>query len=162
MRTHDLRLVLTALMLLIGSAGVALALEPGEKLDDPRKEQRAQELSEELRCLVCQNQSINESNAPLAKDMRTVVRERIEAGASDREIKEYLTARYGDFVLLKPPMKPETYALWFGPAVVVVLGAIGVAVYFRRRQTVKPRGQRLSQAEEQRLNELLNERDGTT
>lgn len=138
----------------------ALAVEPEEMLDDPKLEQRARELSAEIRCLVCQNQSIDESNARLAADMRRLIRERIKAGDSNAEIKDYLTNRYGDFVLLKPPMKPETYVLWYAPAALVALGAVGVAVYFRRRRRAGT-GAGLSDAERERLRKILEERDGT-
>jgi cytochrome c-type biogenesis protein CcmH len=155
------RLALT-LMLAMAAASPVSAVEPDEMLADPAAEERARDLSTEIRCLVCQNQSIDESNAPLAEDMRVLIRERIRSGDSNAEIKDYLTARYGDFVLLKPPMKPETYALWFGPAVVVALGGLGVAVYFRRRRRMRPAASRgLSEAEESRLRELMNEGDET-
>lgn len=155
------RLVLVLALVL--AAPPVVAVEPSEKLADPQEEARARELSEEIRCLVCQNQSIDESNAELAKDMRVLVRERIEAGDSNKEIKAYLTERYGDFVLLKPPMKPETYVLWYGPAVIVALGAIGVAVFFlRRRRVSSPRASTLSAEEQQRLNAILKERDETS
>jgi cytochrome c-type biogenesis protein CcmH len=150
-----LGLCLTAL------TGPALAIEPSAMFDDPQKEQRARQLFEELRCVVCQNQSIYESNADVAADMREVIRNKINAGATNAEIRSYLTERYGDFVLLKPPMKPMTYALWFGPAVVVALGALGIGVYFRRRLRTKPTGARLSAAEERRLRELMNDNQGS-
>ena len=160
---------MTTLTRLLASLGLclaltpALAVQPDEMLDDPHKEQRAQELGEHIRCLVCQNQAIEESNAPLAADMRELVRKRIKAGDSNEEIKAYLTERYGDFVLLKPPMKPGTYALWYGPFVVVALGAVGVAVYFRRRRAAaSAAADRLSPEEERRLREVLNERDEAT
>lgn len=141
--------------------GPALAVEPSEMFDDPQKEQRARQLFEQLRCVVCQNQSIDESNADVAADMREVIRRKMNAGATNAEIKTYLTDRYGDFVLLKPPMKPATYALWFGPAVVVAVGAIGIGVYFRRRQRAKVAGSGLSAAEERRLQELMNDNQGS-
>lgn len=145
------------------AAGPAAAVEPGEKLDDPKLEQRAQELSAEIRCLVCQNQAISESNADLAKDLRVLVRERLQAGDSDQEIKDYLTDRYGDFVLLKPPMKPETYLLWYGPAGLVALGAVGVGVFFwRRRKASNTPGRRLSDEEERRLQKILEGHDTST
>ncbi|RDD60588.1 cytochrome c-type biogenesis protein [Ferruginivarius sediminum] len=148
-------------LVLILLTAPALAVEPKEMLDDPKLEQRARELSAEIRCLVCQNQSIDESNAGLAEDMRLLIRERIKAGDSNAEIKDYLTARYGDFVLLKPPMKPETYILWYAPAVLVVLGAFGVGVYFwRRRRGGASASDHLSAAEQQRLRKILEERDG--
>ena len=104
------------------AAGSGLAFTPDEPLDDAALEARARALHAELRCLVCQGQSIADSNAPLAQDMRTIVRERIAAGASDDAVRGFLTDRYGDYVLLDPPVKPETYALWFGPAAVFVAG----------------------------------------
>lgn len=154
---------LAALVLCL-AAMPALAVQPDEMLADPQKEQRAQELGEEIRCMVCQNEAIEESNAPLAADMRELVRKRIKAGDSNEEIKAFLTERYGDFVLLRPPVKPATYALWYGPFVMVALGAIGIAVYFRRRRRAAA-GQaaaRLSPAEERRLREVLTERDEAT
>ena len=97
----------------------ATAFENDEPLADPEAELRAVTLAKELRCLVCQNQSIMESDAPLARDLRRVVRERVAAGDTDVEIKDFVTERYGDFVLLRPPFKPKTWILWFGPAVIV-------------------------------------------
>lgn len=127
------RLVLTVLLLLWTLP--LHAVEPHEMLDDPVLEARARALSAIIRCLVCQNQSIDESDADLAADLRVIVRERLVAGNSDQSILDYLVARYGDFVLLKPPFKPATYLLYFGPAVLLVLGFAGTALYFRRRRT---------------------------
>lgn len=106
----------------------AAALDPDERLSDPALEARAHRLGSELRCVVCQSESIEISNAPLAEDMRRLVREQIKAGATDEEVKAYLVARYGDYVLMRPPVKPETYGLWLAPA--LLLGAGGVAAYF--------------------------------
>lgn len=114
-------------------ASPAVAVQPDEMLDDPVLEQRARDLSRGLRCLVCQNESIDDSNAPLARDLRILVRERLVAGDSDREVRDFLVARYGDFVLLKPPFKPSTLPLWLGPALVLVAGGAGVALWYRRR-----------------------------
>ncbi len=114
-------------------AGDGRAVEPGEKLASPALEARAREVSKELRCLVCQNQSIDDSDAELAHDLRLVVRERIVAGDSDGEVLDYVVSRYGDFVLLRPPFKTSTYALWLGPAVIFLIGAIAIAVFYRRR-----------------------------
>ncbi len=114
---------------------VAAAVEPKEMLADPTLEARARDISRGLRCVVCQNESIDESNADLARDLRRLVRERLAAGDSDREVTEYVVSRYGDFVLLKPPLKASTYALWFGPLVILAAGALTVAVYFRRQAT---------------------------
>ncbi|MEX0815702.1 MAG: cytochrome c-type biogenesis protein [Dongiaceae bacterium] len=122
-----------ALALLLLVAGTAAwAVLPDEMLDDPALEARARDISKNLRCLVCQNQSIDDSDAELARDLRLLVRERLTAGDSDDQATQFIVARYGDFVLLKPPFKPGTYALWFGPAVVLVLAGIGARLYFRR------------------------------
>ena len=115
-------------------------------------------LSKKLRCLVCQNQSIDDSDAELAGDLRGLVRERLLAGDSDAEIIAFLTARYGDFVLLEPPLKPATWGLWFGPAVVLVLAAAGAAVYLRRRRaapTTVPAP--LDPAEQARLDAIIED-----
>tara|TARA_Y100001934_G_C11918295_1_gene570019 strand:- start:101 stop:580 length:480 start_codon:yes stop_codon:yes gene_type:complete len=142
----------------------ALAVNPDEVLDDPLLEKRARALSVNIRCLVCQNQSIDDSNADLARDLRVLVRERLVAGDSDTEVLDYLIARYGDFVMLKPPFKGSTYILWFGPLIVFVLAAIGLAVYFRRRQTeyadAGDSTRRLSSDERERLTRLLDREDG--
>lgn len=142
----------------------ALAVNPDEVLDDPLLEKRARALSVNIRCLVCQNQSIDDSNADLARDLRVLVRERLVAGDSDTEVLDYLIARYGDFVMLKPPFKGSTYILWFGPLIVFVLAAIGLAVYFRRRRTeyadAGDSTRRLSSDERERLTRLLDREDG--
>ncbi len=143
-----------ALILVAGLAAPhrARAVEPDEILPDPRLEARAREVSAGLRCLVCQNQSIDDSAAPLARDLRTIVREHLKAGDSDDAIRAYLVERYGDFVLLKPPFEPSTLLLWGTPILVVVLG--GVALLVRRRTADVPR---LLTAEEQaRVNALLD------
>ncbi|MGF1474779.1 MAG: cytochrome c-type biogenesis protein [Geminicoccaceae bacterium] len=109
------------------------ATSPDEVLEDPALEARARALGKELRCLVCQNQSIDDSDAELAQDLRALVRERLVAGDSDAEIKAFLTARYGDFVLLKPPMAPGTYLLWFAPLVLLIIGGGLLALVWKRR-----------------------------
>lgn len=109
--------------LLLAWTGTAPAVEPGEMLADPQLEQRARALSAELRCLVCQNQSIDDSNAPLARDLRLLVRERLAAGDSDSAVRTFVVARYGEFVLLKPPFSAETVLLWLMP-LLVLLGAV--------------------------------------
>lgn len=114
-------------------AGAARAVEPDEMLADPKLEARAQALSKQLRCVVCQNQTIDDSEAPLAKDLRVIVRERIAAGDSDEAAMGYIVARYGSFVQMKPPLRGDTLALWFGPAIALVLGAAGAVVYLRGR-----------------------------
>jgi cytochrome c-type biogenesis protein CcmH len=121
-----------ALVALLLFTAPAFAIGVDEPLPDPAQEQRAREISKSLRCLVCQNQSIEDSNAALAKDLRHLVRERIEAGDSDAEVRSYVVARYGDWVLLKPPFNARTAVLWVGPFVLLALAGIGVAIYYRR------------------------------
>ncbi len=116
-------------------AVTASAVEPDEILSNPALEARAREISKGLRCLVCQNQSIDDSNADLARDLRVLVRERLTAGDSDEAVVAFVTDRYGDFVLLRPPFKASTLVLWLGPAALFVLGAAAVVMFFRRRRT---------------------------
>ena len=141
------------------AAGHGLAFSPDESLADPALEARARALHEELRCLVCQGQSIANSNAALAQDMRAIVRERLAAGESDADVRGFLTDRYGDYVLLDPPVKPETYALWFGPAAVFVAGAAIVYALLRRaRAGGRGAGATpLSAEERRRLDALLDD-----
>ncbi|MFQ5938684.1 MAG: cytochrome c-type biogenesis protein CcmH [Alphaproteobacteria bacterium] len=131
------------------------AVEPDEILADPVLEQRAREISKNLRCLVCQNQSIDDSNAELARDLRILVRQRLVAGDTDEEVTQFVVARYGDFVLLEPPFKATTYALWFGPAVIFTLAAFALVVLQRRRARVEAKP--LSPAERRRLDSLLDD-----
>jgi cytochrome c-type biogenesis protein CcmH len=132
------------------------AVEPGEILADPKLEARARELSSQLRCLVCQNQSIDDSQAPLAKDLRVIVRERLVAGEDDATIMAYLVQRYGDFVLLKPPFKFETLLLWLMPFALLVLGAFGLwRVSASRAQLAASNSEALSEAEEAQLAAML-------
>ncbi|MEK9673443.1 MAG: cytochrome c-type biogenesis protein [Rhodospirillaceae bacterium] len=112
----------------------AAAVNPDEMLQDPKLEARAREVSKELRCLVCQNQSIDDSDADLAKDLRVLVRERIKAGDDDGAIIRYVVDRYGDFVLLRPPVKGATIALWAGPAVIFLIGLFAVVMFIRRNR----------------------------
>ena len=144
---------LLALMLLTTAAH---AVEPSERLADPALEARARAISEELRCLVCQNESIDEFAAPLAHDLRVLLRQRIAAGDSDAQAVKFLTDRYGDFVLLKPPVEPATYVLWFGPIAVLLLGAAGALIYLRHRKAATPVAP-LSAAEQSRIERLLKE-----
>ncbi|HMK89876.1 MAG TPA: cytochrome c-type biogenesis protein [Methylocystis sp.] len=130
----------------------SFAVEPGEKLADPALEARARAIASELRCLVCQNQSIDDSDAPLAKDLRLLLREQLKKGATDAEAKQFLVARYGDFVLLRPPLKPSTLLLWGAPPLALGLGAIAIAIACRRRNAPAPPG--LSAAERERLRVL--------
>jgi cytochrome c-type biogenesis protein CcmH len=155
-----MRAVLLAAMLGLAAAS-ALAVEPGERLADPALEARARALSGELRCLVCQNQSIDDSNADLAHDLRVLIRERLSAGDSDAQVLQFMVHRYGDFILLRPPVKPETYLLWFGPFVVLALGALGAALYLRRsRRAPQQAPAPLSPDEQRRLQKLLVEDQG--
>ena len=143
-----------AALLLSFAAVSALAIEPGEILSDPAQEARARAIGKELRCLVCQNQSIDDSNADLARALRKLVRERVVAGDTDAQVIDFIVARYGAFVRLKPPMDGETWLLWFGPAALLLFGGAGVALYLRRRRSaaaVAP----LDSAERARLDEIL-------
>jgi cytochrome c-type biogenesis protein CcmH len=144
-----------ALLLPVSVQGV----EPGEILADPALEARAREISKELRCLVCQNQSIDDSNADLARDLRVLVRERLKAGDSDAAVIRYIVARYGDFVLLDPPFKPSTLLLWLGPALVLAGGLLGTAIWFRRRAAAMAEPAPLSAEEERRLAALTGGRE---
>ncbi|MBT5648793.1 MAG: cytochrome c-type biogenesis protein CcmH [Rhodospirillaceae bacterium] len=112
----------------------ALALQPDEILKDPALEARAREISKELRCLVCQNQSIDDSDATLARDLRILVRDRLTAGDTDTEAVDFIVERYGDFVLLRPPFKNSTLILWIGPGVIFAIGIFGVTLWHRRRR----------------------------
>jgi cytochrome c-type biogenesis protein CcmH len=113
----------------------ALAVQPDEVLPDPALERRARHISGGLRCLVCQNQSIDESDAPLAKDLRVLVRERLRAGDSDDQVRSFVVQRYGEFVLLKPTFGLHTALLWFGPVLVLAAGVVGLRLALRRRTT---------------------------
>jgi len=152
-------LLLAALLAL--AAAPALAVQPDEMLPDRGLETRARGLSRELRCMVCQNQSIDDSDAPLARDLRILVRERLKAGDSDGEVLEFLTARYGDFVLLKPRFAWHTAVLWIAPPALLGAGAITLVFVARRRRgaIAGAEGVRLSAAEEARLAELTGARD---
>lgn len=121
-------------LLVVLLASPVLAVQPDEMLSDQVLEARARTLSEGLRCVVCQNQSIDESDAPLARDLRVVVREQLTLGRTDAEIMDYVTLRYGNFVLLKPPVEPATWVLWLGPFAVLVVGGAGIAIWSRRRR----------------------------
>ena len=136
-------------------ASPVAAVQPDEMLADPKLEARARELSGELRCLVCQNQSIDDSDAPLAKDLRVLVRERIEVGDSDGQVLDYLVARYGEFVLLRPRFNAQTVVLWTLPFAVLILGAAGIFVALRRRAATAPAEVPLSAEEKARLDDIL-------
>ena len=147
--------VLAAFSVLI-AAMPALAVQPDEILKDPALEARARALSRELRCMVCQNQSIDDSDAPLARDLRILVRERLTAGDSDRAVLDYLTARYGDFVLLKPRFAWHTALLWLLPVLLLGAGIAVVAVAARRASRRRSEQAGLSAAERERVEKLLD------
>jgi cytochrome c-type biogenesis protein CcmH len=150
-----------ALRVLLGLAVVLLttlpahAVRPDEMLADPVLEARARDIGKELRCLVCRNQSIDDSEADLAHDLRVLVRERLKAGDTDEQAIDYIRARYGDFVLLKPPFELSTWLLWGGPALILVLGGLGIARYLRRRGALAEPPP-LSADEESRLSAMLD------
>ena len=145
--------MLRLLVLLLALATPAAAFQVDKPLPDPAQEARATALGHEVRCLVCQNQSIADSNAELARDLRRLVRERIAAGDSDEAVLDYLVARYGDWVLLEPPFKATTLALWLGPPA-LLLAAAGAAFFWRRRQAGSSEAP-LSDDERRRLAELI-------
>jgi cytochrome c-type biogenesis protein CcmH len=128
-------LCLVVMLLTFVAVPSAIAVEPNEVLADPALEARARALSKELRCMVCQNQSIDDSEAPLARDLRILVREHLQVGESDRQVIDFLVARYGEFVLLRPRFSWHTALLWLGPAAVLLVGACGLLVLARRYRT---------------------------
>lgn len=152
-----LQRLLFALVLACVSAGSALAVQPDEVLDDPALEARARALSAGLRCLVCQNQSIDDSDAPLAKDLRVLVRERLKAGDSDEEIIDYVVARYGEFVLLKPRLSPHTWLLWFATPLVLLGALAAIVLGYRRRKSAAGAPKPLTANEKRRLKRLVGE-----
>ena len=137
----------------------ALAVQPDEILKDPALEGRARALSQELRCMVCQNQSIDDSDAPLAKDLRVLVRERLTAGDSDIQVIDFLVSRYGEFVLLKPRFSMHTLLLWLAPFAAVIIGGWGLIAFMRRRTSKADASaqEQLTPAEQARVAELLKE-----
>jgi cytochrome c-type biogenesis protein CcmH len=145
------------ILILLLVACPALAVTPDERLSDPKLEARARAISQELRCLVCQNQSIDDSNADLARDLRILVRERLKAGDSDGQVIDWVVARYGDFVLLRPAVKPSTLPLWLAPMMVLVLGAVALVMFFRRRRQMSAAPAPLSPEEQRRLEALLRD-----
>ncbi|PVE25565.1 cytochrome c-type biogenesis protein CcmH [Microvirga sp. KLBC 81] len=149
-----MRFVLALLAALVFSAS-AFAVQPDEVLKDPALEKRAREISSELRCLVCQNQSIDDSDAQLAKDLRLLVRERLVAGDTDQQVRDFLVQRYGEFVLLKPTFSSHNLLLWLTPVLVLVLGGIGAYAVIRRR----PQAPETLNEEEQKALEALLRRD---
>jgi cytochrome c-type biogenesis protein CcmH len=146
-----------AMLALIAFSAPALAVEPDEMLPDASQEARARDLSQHLRCVVCQNQAIDDSNAPLARDLRVLLRERIKAGDSDTAAIDFIVARYGNFVLLKPPVQLNTLLLWFGPGLVLLLALVGFRMLIRKPGTDADAGRAdtLTAAERKELEAIL-------
>ena len=144
------------ILLLMTLAAPVFAVTPDEILKDPALEARARHISQGLRCMVCQNQSIDDSDAPLAHDLRLLVRQRLEAGDSDRQVIDFIVARYGDFVLLKPPFEFDTLLLWGLPPAALLAGAIALMIAARRRRTRIARPPALSAAEQKRIANLID------
>jgi cytochrome c-type biogenesis protein CcmH len=141
---------------LLGCPAVVYAVQPDEVMADSAQEARARELSRDLRCMVCQNQSIDDSDASLARDLRLLVRERIAAGDTNSQVLDFLVARYGEFVLLKPPFKSETLLLWLLPPLVLIGGGLVLWTHGRRKAQARPdSGLKLSDEEEERLRQLI-------
>lgn len=155
MALHAIRVAL--LLAVLAPIAVLAATGADELLSDPAKEARAREITRELRCVVCPNQSVDDSDADIARDLRLIVREQVSAGRSNQDIMDYIVERYGDFVLLRPPFRPGTWALWLGPLVVLCLGGLGIAVFLRRRDAegVSADSAPLTDDERRRLDELL-------
>ena len=147
------RIALVAVAMAVAPAS-ALAVQPNEVLADPALEARARAISAELRCMVCQNQSIDDSDAELARDLRVIVRERLSAGDSDKAVMDFVVSRYGEFVLLKPQFNARNAVLWSAPLVILLLGGLAVILRWRR----PPRGQAapLSRSEEKQLKDILD------
>ena len=154
--------VCIALLLALLAPGAAFAVRPDEMLKNPSLEARAEHLSKQLRCLVCQDEDIDDSQAPLAHDLRVLVRKRILAGDTNQQILNFLVARYGEFILLKPRFEPRTYLLWGLPPLALIAGAIGLAVAMRRRRRQNLEAPALSATEQRRLDTLVapGRRDG--
>jgi cytochrome c-type biogenesis protein CcmH len=150
------RLRLVLFVLLAALAGPALAVQPDEVMKDPALEARARALSAELRCMVCQNQSIDDSDAPLARDIRLLIRERIGKGETNDAVRSYLVSRYGDFILLKPPLKLDTALLWLSAPLTLAAGL--AAILYARRRAPAPT-EALTEEEEARLAALTNGRE---
>jgi cytochrome c-type biogenesis protein CcmH len=149
-----MRRILALLAFLMLSAPAAIAVDPSEVLDDPAMEARARAISSQLRCLVCQNQSIDDSNADLAREIRVIVRERLVAGDTDEQVLQYLVDRYGEYVLLQPVVAPHTILLWSAAPVVLVIGGIAIAFAARRKRQAPAEATSLTADEQSALDEL--------
>jgi len=150
------RLAPIALLIALATAGTALAVQPDEVLKDSALELRARKLSSELRCMVCQNQSIDDSEAPLARDLRVLVRERLTKGDSDQQVLDFLVARYGEFVLLRPRLEWHTLLLWGLPPAALIAGVIGLVLMARRQKETSLAPEALSTEEQRRLLNLVD------
>jgi cytochrome c-type biogenesis protein CcmH len=149
--------IVAALLLLVALA--APAVEPRERLADPAQEARARSISSQLRCLVCQNESIDDSGADLAHDIRVFVRERLTAGDTNAQAMQAIVSRYGSFVLLKPPVEPATYLLWYGPPLLLAAGLAGTLIWLKRRPSSPADIAPLNPEESRRLEGLMREND---
>jgi cytochrome c-type biogenesis protein CcmH len=149
--------IVAALLLLVALA--APAVEPRERLADPAQEARARSISSQLRCLVCQNESIDDSGADLAHDIRVFVRERLTAGDTNAQAMQAMVSRYGSFVLLKPPVEPATYLLWYGPPLLLAAGLAGTLIWLKRRPSSPADIAPLNPEESRRLEGLMREND---
>ena len=159
LKTHGLKWVSALALSCFTFLGPLQAKEAALMAEDPVVEKRLIHISEELRCLVCQNESLASSRAELANDLREEVRKLIRQDKSDSQIKDYLVARYGDFVLYKPEVKPLTWVLWFGPFMLLAMGVIGMALYLRQRQSEQSARSTLSEEDRKKVNELLKSGD---
>ena len=146
------------IVLIVGllASGPSQAVQPDEILKDPALESRARNLSRELRCMVCQNQSIDDSEAPLARDLRLLVRERLTQGDADQQVLDFLVSRYGNFVLLRPPLEWHTMLLWGLPPAVLIAALVGLMIKARRQRPTASGTEALSQDEERRLSTLVD------
>ena len=156
-----MRLMLAIAALLLGLGTTAVAVQPDEVLKNPALERRAREISSGLRCLVCQNQSIDDSDADLARDLRLLVRERLSAGDTDSQVRDFVVRRYGEFVLLRPALSGRTIALWFSPLLILIVGAAGIILVSRRRR-VTGSAAPLDMDETRAVEDLLNNDKGTS
>ena len=152
------RQALMTLFVLLLASGPSPAVQPDEILKDSVLESRARNLSRELRCMVCQNQSIDDSEAPLARDLRLLVRERLTQGDTDQQVLDFLVSRYGNFVLLRPPLEWHTILLWGLPPIVLIAGLIGLIIKVRRQKPTASGTEALSRDEERRLSTLVDGR----
>jgi cytochrome c-type biogenesis protein CcmH len=155
-RVHGALVAMLSSLMVLAAPG--LAVTPGEMLKDPMLEGRARAISQQLRCVVCQNQSIDDSNAPLAHDLRILVRERLTAQDTDQQVISFIVARYGNFVLLRPPMQINTLALWFAPMLLLAIAGIGVGRYLKKQAASSAAlgGDSFTSREQNRIDEILN------